>query len=263
MDLTDRSSFEEATGRFFSSFKGVKPLLVSDYDGTLAPFRKERDEATPLPPVRRALRAILDAGGDLVILSGRRATEVASLLNLPVEVWGCHGCEKLGVDGVLERPTLLREDSLALESMARELSKFPTGAVERKPVSVALHWRGRESVKDAYDEVSAHLALEAGRAGLEVLPFNGGIEYRLSRCTKGRAMERILMERKRGTPVCYLGDDVTDEDAFRVLRGRGLGVLVAGRSVGTAAELRIDPDNVEAFLHLWRYALTRSGAERG
>lgn len=264
MDLTDLRSLEEATEQFFSSFKEGSPLLVSDYDGTLAPFRKERDEAVPPPSVRSALEAILESGGDLLILSGRRAGEVARLLALPVEIWGCHGWERRRADGATESPPLPERASRLLESMASELSGFPSGAVERKPVSVALHWRGREGVKEAYDSMSAHLALVAGWEGLEVLPFSGGVEYRLLGCTKGRAIERILEERSGRDAVCYIGDDVTDEDAFRVLRGRGLGILVADRPKETAAAARIKPECVEMFLALWRGALKkqrRTGVE--
>ncbi|MFA7621983.1 MAG: trehalose-phosphatase [Aminobacteriaceae bacterium] len=264
MDLTDLRSLEEVTEQFFRSVKEGSPLLVSDYDGTLAPFKRERDEAVPPLKVKRALEAILEAEGDLVILSGRRADEVARLLALPVEIWGCHGWERRRADGATESPPLPGQASRLLDSMAMELSSFPAGTVELKPVSVALHWRGRERVKEAYDGMSAHLALVAGWAGLEVLPFNGGVEYRLPGCTKGRAIERILEERSGGDAVCYIGDDVTDEDAFRVLRGRGLGILVADRPKETAAAARIKPECVEMFLALWRGALKkqrRTGVE--
>jgi len=256
VDLTCGRPLADAVEQLLSG-AGGDPLLVSDYDGTLAPFRKERNEAVPPPSVRRALEAILEAGGDLLILSGRRAEEVASLLGLPVEIRGCHGWERLTAEGVLNSPSLRDWESHALESLASELSGFPPPAVERKPISVALHWRGRDSVKESYDVVSDRLVRAARQAGLEVLPFNGGVEYRLPGCTKGRAMERILEE--RGGPVCYLGDDVTDEDAFRVLRGRGLGILVGDRA-RTEAELRISPGCTEAFLGLWREALTKTGA---
>lgn len=88
---------------FFNHLKlAPRRVLMLDYDGTLAPFHLERAKATPYPGVREILSQILRAGHTrLVIVSGRHAQEVISLLDLPepLEVWGSHGWELCRADG--------------------------------------------------------------------------------------------------------------------------------------------------------------------
>jgi trehalose 6-phosphate phosphatase len=77
-------------------------VLLLDYDGTLAPFAKERDRAFPYPGVIDCLTGIMENGNTrLVLVSGRSVDDLISLIglrNLP-EIWGSHGGERLFVDG--------------------------------------------------------------------------------------------------------------------------------------------------------------------
>ena len=85
--------------------------------------------------------------------------------------------------------------------------------------------------------------------------FDGGIEFRAQGTTKGSAVRTILSEVGEHTPVAYLGDDSTDEDAFRALGDRGLGVLVRREPRATAADLRISPpEELLDFLKRWMAA---------
>ena len=98
---------EVGVTRFFADL-GHAParLLILDYDGTLAPFRVEREQAVPYPGVREAL-AELQAGGHtrLVLMSGRALESLAPLVGLhpPPEMWGSHGWERRMADGRLTR----------------------------------------------------------------------------------------------------------------------------------------------------------------
>ena len=249
-------------GPFFSSFPSTRPLLVSDYDGTLAPFRKERGEAVPDENVRRLLMEISEEGGEVVVLSGRKAAEVAALLDLPLEIWGSHGWERRTARGKITTPPLSRQNAESLEHLRRELSGFPEDALEIKPISAALHWRGRPEVKELYALRSEDLASSAQKRGFQTLPFSGGVEFRLPLASKRTAMESILSGRPLRDPVCYMGDDLTDEDAFEALDGRGLGVLVAEEVRPSAAQMWIRPDLVETFLALWRDGLKRKGEKK-
>ncbi|MCD6525558.1 MAG: hypothetical protein J7K75_01025 [Desulfuromonas sp.] len=79
-----------------------KAILMLDYDGTLAPFRVEREQAVPYPGVRELLTAIqADTETRLVIISGRAIDDLLPLLafNPPPEIWGCHGWERLDAFG--------------------------------------------------------------------------------------------------------------------------------------------------------------------
>lgn len=240
---------------FFDSFSGVSPLLVSDYDGTLAPFRRERDEAVPPEETKRLLRRIVETGGEFILLTGREASEAASLLGVPAEIWGCHGWQRRSPGGETATTPLSGAEEQALRLLPDLFRPFPPGAVERKPVSAALHWRERPDVLEQYGKLEKSILERASEVGLERLPFDQGVEFRLPSCTKGEAMKRILAARNFRDPVCYLGDDVTDEDAFRVLGGRGVGVLVSVLPAASAAGVRIRPEEVPEFLRKWLAAL--------
>ena len=88
---------------FFASFGGKNtPLLLLDYDGTLAPFRVDRFQARPWAGVRELLTRIQQQGRTrMAIISGRPAHEIGPLLGIdpPLEVWGLHGAERLFPNG--------------------------------------------------------------------------------------------------------------------------------------------------------------------
>ena len=88
---------------FFRAFAGAPtPLLLLDYDGTLAGFRVDRFKARPWAGVRELLTRIQRQGRTrMAVITGRPAGEIAPLLGLdpPLEVWGLHGAERLYPDG--------------------------------------------------------------------------------------------------------------------------------------------------------------------
>jgi len=93
----------EKLEEFFRGFAhGANPLLLLDYDGTLAPFRVDRFTARPWAGVRELLQRIQQRGKTrMVVITGRPAAEIAPMLGLdpPLEVWGLHGAERLYPDG--------------------------------------------------------------------------------------------------------------------------------------------------------------------
>jgi trehalose-phosphatase len=89
--------------------------------------------------------------------------------------------------------------------------------------------------------------------------FNGGIEIRGTGCTKATAVTRILRDESPHTPAAYLGDDRTDEDAFRALADRGLCVLVGNEPRLSAAHFWLrPPDELLAFLDRWLQTVERA-----
>jgi trehalose-phosphatase len=232
--------------------------LLLDYDGTLAPFREERDQAVPYPGVREELEAILaDGTTRLVVISGRSIEDLLPLLGLKShpEIWGCHGWERLLPDGSHEIGDLPEGAAEALEEAAALLRQAGHAErCERKPVSVAFHWRGLDPERIARldTEVTEAWNPLAERGGLELHPFDGGLELRVPGRDKGFAVRRILADLDEGAAVAYLGDDLTDEDAFRAMEGRGLSILVRREPRPTAAELRLEPpDELLQFLCQW------------
>lgn len=238
----------------------ARRALLLDYDGTLAPFRIERDLAIPYPGVQDVLTAIQGAGHTrLVIISGRPASEIPALLGLErqPEIWGTHGWERLGSDGAYTAPQLegrLVAGLAAARSWAERLELGPQ--IEEKPASLALHWRGlpAEAIAEIQASALAHFAELAPAAGLEIRTFDGGIELRAPGRDKGFAVRAILDELGDAT-TAYLGDDLTDEDAFAALAGRGLSVLVRAELRPTRAQVWLrPPEDLLAFLWQWHHA---------
>lgn len=228
-------------------------VLLLDYDGTLAPFRVERDRATPYPEVRHAVERILEGGHTrVVVISGRAVDHLLPLLGLdpPPEIWGSHGWEHLepGKGTDLEPlPEAAREGLRSGREAAREVA--PAERIELKPVSVAVHVRGMdaEDVETLLEELRLRWDRVASAAGLDLHAFDGGLELRVPGKDKGTAVTEALRPEPAGAAVAYLGDDLTDEDAFRVLEDRReeggpvMTFLVREERRPTAARIRVSP----------------------
>lgn len=245
--------------RFFQKLPSAPSrVLVLDYDGTLAPFRVERDQAVPYPGVRELLTRIRRIPTcRLVIVSGRGVADLRPLLGLepPPEIWGCHGWEQLCSDGRLLPPELPPAAVEALGAARAWGGQQGLGQqLEVKPASVAVHWRGLPAGEQGIlaDRAEQAWRLLAAAAGLQLHPFDGGLELRCPGRDKGFAINRILNEEPADAAVAFLGDDLTDEDAFEALAGRGLGVLVRSEARPTAAAAWIEPPGgLLDFLRRW------------
>ncbi|MDY6952528.1 MAG: trehalose-phosphatase, partial [Thermodesulfobacteriota bacterium] len=227
---------EKHPSEFFQFLKQCQGrTLLLDYDGTLAPFQVKREKAFPYPGVAEILKEIIQQGTTrLVVVSGRRPDELIGLLGLEEcpETWGSHGGERLLPDGTYQKGTLSRQDSRALEATASWMAEMGWGGhVERKPFGLALHWRGMRSQekKNMQDKALEEIPLLVAGTGLSLQAFDGGLELRPSGITKGQVVETILGEMETNTVAAYLGDDLTDEDAFQALKRQApghMGVLV-------------------------------------
>jgi trehalose 6-phosphate phosphatase len=245
-------------GEFFQSVAlANESVLLLDFDGTLAPFRVDPSSVRPWAGVSKLLDEIQQAGRTrLAIITGRPAGDVASQLgmsNAP-EIWGLHGAERLYPDGRLEQEDLIAEEGTLLEAARSAVREGKLGVrVEQKRNAVVLHWRGKppRSVMAAQTRALKLLRPFAGVSTVRLLQFDGGLELRAGR-DKGDAVRVILEETSRGTPVAYLGDDATDEDAFTALAGRGLGVLVRREWRPGAAQIWLRPPaQLRKFLSTW------------
>ncbi len=245
--------------RFFDSLeRSAECTLIIDYDGTLAPFREDRTEAKPYPGVPSSIDRIMEPNGSrVVVVSGRGVEDIRPLLGFrkPPEIWGCHGWERMMPDESLHVPEIDERHSSGLHgALAWAETKGLASRCEQKTACLAFHWRGLApatiaSVHETVDQAWRKIAL---RNGLRLREFNGGIELRVPGRDKGTAVETILDETPPGAVTAYLGDNRTDEDAFRALKGKGFSVLVNESFHETTADLwLIPPRELLEFLSRW------------
>jgi trehalose 6-phosphate phosphatase len=234
-------------------------VLLLDYDGTLAPFQVDRSRAYPYHGVVSLLDSIVRGGKSrTIIISGRPIVELRTLLT-PIndlEMWGSHGLERQLSGGTYSRVEVSEEDAAALS----EAEKWVVAAglishAEIKLGGIAIHWRGLPpaEAKRVQTLTQDGWTPLAERSGLKLLQFEAGLELRVSHPDKGDAVRSILANLDTEVPIAYLGDDLTDEDAFQVLRGRGLPILVRADYRETIARAWLRPPNeLIAFLERWR-----------
>ncbi len=206
----------------------VPQLLIGcDYDGTLAPLVDDPAAAGPLPEAVAAVRALASLPQTVVaVISGRALRDLATLSRLPSEVHlvGSHGSE-FDLGFIQRLPPELRDLHGRLHSELTSIAKEHPGIrLETKPASIAVHVRG-------LDRETSDLALEAVRTGPCAWPgvhvTNGKevIELSLLATDKGAAVN-ALRAQAAASAVLYLGDDVTDENAFAQLHGPDVGVKI-------------------------------------
>ncbi len=250
---------QHSVDRFLKAVaQAQRSLLLLDYDGTLAPFREERDRAYPYPGVAPLLQEIAGSGHTrVVIISGRDTSETIPLLGITPtpEVWGLHGLQRRKPGESVETAHIEERYLDALADAGRWLGcQHLQHTAEFKAGSIAVHWRGLSEwgVEELRGRVLAGWKLVAEHSGLELLEFDGGVEIRVPGADKGNVVQFVLSEMDADTPAAYLGDDATDERAFRTIRGRGLSVLVRPRWRQTAAELWLKPpEDLVEFLTQW------------
>jgi trehalose-phosphatase len=230
--------------------------LLLDYDGTLAPFACNPARAFPYPEIPDALQRIQrNTDTRLVIVTGRCASDVPRLLGFAdIEIWGCHGLERLRPDGSNE---IARVDARLLAAVETACNLVACEGLshlaERKTAGIAVHWRGQEQISEHVVQRMRRIwSMIPDRSELRFAPFDGGIEIRVAVKDKGDAVRSILKEMGPEVAMAYLGDDVTDEDAFGALTRRGLNVLVRSAYRPTLADSWIKPPaELLSFLRAW------------
>jgi len=233
-------------------------VLLLDYDGTLAPFQTERSQAYPYPGVLPLLESILESRKSrVVIVTGRPIAEMGLLLSPlhNIEIWGSHGLEHLLSDGTF-RQIVIAPETAAVLSQAESwlIAAGLAHRVEIKPGGIAVHWRGipDAEIKSIQECAQKGLSAFAQQPELKLLEFEAGLELRVAHPNKGDAVSSILSGSDHKTPVAFLGDDLTDEDAFSALNPNGLTVLVRPEYRETNARIWLRPPHeLIGFLKQW------------
>ncbi len=225
-------------------FAGKLPAVFLDYDGTLTPIRERPEDAVISGSVREAVRR-LAARVPVIVVSGRDRQVVQELMGINnLIVAGDHGFDiwspaggPIQYDEGASFADLIREVEARVHT---ELADIPGVLIEPKKSSVAVHFRlvsekQRPRIKKVVEAILSErpeeLKVTPGKMVFEIQPK---LDW-----DKGKAVLYLLkaldLDRNNVVPV-YLGDDITDEDAFRAVTGRGIAIFVGSAD---------DPENAD------------------
>lgn len=247
--------FEEPTATLREGIRGAAHLLVClDFDGTLAPIVEEPDAAAITDENRAAVEALAaEPAVTTAVVTGRALTDIRQRLSLPITYAGNHGLElyREGQTAVhpiaRKRAPLVDRVSATLEAA---LGPIPNYRIENKRLTGTVHVRSvpdpaRERVYAITEDVVDRLAggrLETSR-GKRIVEYSPSVSW-----GKGEAVRLLERSAPEGTAVVYLGDDVTDESAFREIEPDDVGVYV-GTDGASIASCRVgSPADVTPLL---------------
>ncbi len=235
-----------------------QPAVFFDFDGTLSNIVDDPDAARPAPGASEALEK-LAAYCPVAVLSGRDLADVSKRVGLP-GIWyaGSHGFELTAPDGTHHQNDAAAATIPVLEQAAAQLrdqlGSIPGVVLEHKRFGVAVHYRNAS--RDRVGEVAAAVHAAGQRDALRVTTGREVIELRPDiDWDKGKTLRWVMdhLQHAGSDPLVpiYLGDDITDEDAFDAVRHDGVPILVRHNEDGdraTAALFALDsPAQVSEF----------------
>jgi trehalose-phosphatase len=247
---------------------GSPRIIMLDVDGTLAPIVPRPQDAVVPQATRRAVAVLASRpGAHVVIVSGRGATDARRLVSVG-NIWviGNHGFEVMAPQGEIEVVPEAEEFRTPMAQAARKVGTLLTHVagvtLEDKVWTLSIHYRLADAA--VVPRLAVSLEAVAARYGLRLTHGKAVFELRPpvkhDKGTAVLALARRLGGLVPGTSVIFIGDDATDEDAFRTLREHNpeaVTIRVADDDVPTAAEFRLrDPELVRRFLE-WLVAETR------
>jgi trehalose 6-phosphate phosphatase len=233
-----------------------RPAVFFDFDGTLSDIVDDPDSARPAAGAVEALQGLAEQC-PVAVLSGRDLADVTKHVGLQ-GIWyaGSHGFELTAPDGTHHQNDEAAAAIPVLEQAAAQLREqlgpIPGVAVEHKRFGVAVHYRN--AARDRIAEVAAAVRAAGRRDGLRVTTGREVIELRPDiDWDKGKTLRWVIDHLPDSVPLVpiYLGDDITDEDAFDAVREDGIPILVRHDEDGdraTAALFALDgPARVSEF----------------
>jgi trehalose-phosphatase len=219
-----------------------RPMLFLDYDGTLTPIAS-KPELAVLEEERRSLLRAVARVVPTAVISGRGREDVERLVGIRELAYaGSHGFDIVGPNRAAVTYEIAEWIAPVMEDVEKTLSAEVGGIegclVEAKGFSVAVHYRlvsevrvsSVERIVDRIVDSDTRLKKATGKKVFEIRP---ALDW-----DKGKALtvlREALESGSKATIPIYIGDDVTDEDAFAVVRDQGLGILVSPAPKPTAA----------------------------
>jgi alpha,alpha-trehalase len=247
---------ESQADEILGSLDGRRLVVLLDYDGTLSPIASRPEDAV-LPPATREVLSGLAECWQTAIISGRSLAGLREVIGLQGVIYvGNHGLEIEGPPGSGIRRNLgedfLPDVAAAAAALQAALDEVDGVLVEDKQYSLSVHYRLVAPAQVGTVEAAVDAALDRHprlqkRLGKKVFELRPRLDW-----DKGKAVRwllQIIGHGRQGMLPLYIGDDVTDEDAFRELAHDGVGVLVSEEARETAATHRLhDTDEVRRFL---------------
>ncbi len=248
----------EQMDHFKSLLSNKKPVFFLDYDGTLSKIVDNPKKAILNDNTRRLLHELANIY-TVAVVSGRDKSDIQSFIELDNIIYaGSHGFRITGPGGMHMEMESARELLPRLDQMEEELTRslekeIPGVLIEKKYFAIAIHYRNapRGSYSRIIEQVKTTIGADKdfkiGR-GKKLLEIKPSLNWH-----KGKALEWIMEQLNFSWPEEYLplyvGDDVTDEDAFRTLSDNGIGIIVGQHSLLSAANYRLENvDEVDAFI---------------
>eukprot|EP00644_Phytophthora_capsici_P013649 jgi/Phyca11/9033/fgenesh1_pm.PHYCAscaffold_33_\ len=243
-------------------FRDHRLVVFLDYDGTLTPIVNDPALALLSPTMKNTLEKLREKFITGVI-TGRSLHKIQKFVSIPQLYYaGSHGFDIEGPDGTSIKNQVAAQFLTDLHQVRNELSeqiKDIAGAeVEDNIFSVSLHYRNVDPTLRPLMSSLAHAAREQHprirmNEGKMVYEFKPKIDW-----NKGKALlwllEALGLDELDDVYTIYIGDDTTDEDAFRLFQAhynrKGVGIVVTEESVSTDASFTLrDTNEVCEFLN--------------
>ncbi len=227
----------------FDRLKEKKPVFFLDYDGTLTPIVSRPEDAVISDEMRNILKRLAEIF-TVAVVTGRDKEDVENMVRLDNLIYaGSHGFIITGPDGLYKEHEKSEEIVKDLDEIEKDIESELEGKTEgvqldRKRYAIGLHYRNarEEDEPFVYELVEKMLKKYQGfkkGEGKKIVEIKPDVDWH-----KGKAVLWVLdalnISEKENIPV-FIGDDVTDEDAFEALKDKGIGIIVENQGQKTAA----------------------------